>query len=97
MYKQLDLFEEYQRRVNSLIGEEKTRALVNKALVLVTVGGNDFVNNYFLTPITLRRLQFNLEDYCHLLISEFKLLLQANYLIHQLFFMICLSNYKLNC
>ncbi|KAK6164368.1 hypothetical protein DH2020_001232 [Rehmannia glutinosa] len=79
MYKQLEWFEEYQRRVSSLIGQQQTQVLVNKALVLVTVGGNDFVNNYFLTPITIRRLQYNLQDYSQLLISEFRMILQRLY------------------
>ncbi|XP_012835777.1 PREDICTED: GDSL esterase/lipase At4g28780 [Erythranthe guttata] len=75
IHKQLRLFREYQRRVSALIGEEQTQTLVNKALVLVTLGGNDFVNNYFLTPITLRRLQYNLHDYSRLLVSEYKSIL----------------------
>ncbi|KAL7151697.1 hypothetical protein ABFS83_04G048500 [Erythranthe nasuta] len=79
IHKQLRLFREYQRRVSALIGEEQTQTLVNKALVLVTLGGNDFVNNYFLTPITLRRLQYNLHDYSRLLVSEYKSILLELY------------------
>ncbi|KAL3645054.1 hypothetical protein CASFOL_010234 [Castilleja foliolosa] len=76
VYKQLEFFEEYQKRVSSLIGQQQTQALVNKALFLVTVGGNDFVNNYFLTPITFRRLHYNLQDFSKLVVSEFRLFLQ---------------------
>ncbi|KAL8488301.1 hypothetical protein ACS0TY_024090 [Phlomoides rotata] len=79
MSGQLEYFEEYQKRVKSVIGEEQSRVLVNKALVLITLGGNDFVNNYFLTPITIRRLQYNLQDYSHYLISEYKKILQRLY------------------
>ncbi|KAG8389123.1 hypothetical protein BUALT_Bualt02G0196500 [Buddleja alternifolia] len=79
MHKQLKFFREYQRRVSALIGEQQTQVLVNKALVLVTIGGNDFVNNYFLTPITLRRLQYNLQDFSQLLVSEYKKVLQNLY------------------
>ncbi|CAI9778612.1 unnamed protein product [Fraxinus pennsylvanica] len=57
IYPQLEFFRQYQQRVAALIGEEKAQQLVNKALVLITLGGNDFVNNYFFTPITARRLQ----------------------------------------
>ena len=46
MYRQFEYFEEYQGRVRALIGAEGARRLVSQALVLVTVGGNDFVNNY---------------------------------------------------
>ncbi|KAK4492447.1 hypothetical protein RD792_003255 [Penstemon davidsonii] len=76
IYQQLEHFRQYQRRVTSLIGEQQAQELVNKALVLITLGGNDFVNNYFLTPISLRGLEFNLQDYCQYLISEYKKILQ---------------------
>ncbi|KAL0461046.1 UNVERIFIED_CONTAM: GDSL esterase/lipase [Sesamum latifolium] len=79
IYQQLGFFEQYQSRVSALIGEEETIQLVNGALVLITLGGNDFVNNYFLTPITIRRLQFNLQDYSKYLISEYKKVLMRLY------------------
>ncbi|KAL3828112.1 hypothetical protein ACJIZ3_016914 [Penstemon smallii] len=80
IWRQLEFFQDYQTRVSAVIGdEEQTKALVNKALVLITLGGNDFVNNYFLTPITLRRLQFNLQDFSKFLISEYKKVLQRLY------------------
>ncbi|KAK3198136.1 hypothetical protein Dsin_021551 [Dipteronia sinensis] len=60
--RQLDYFEEYQRRVSGLIGAQKTGELVNKALVLITVGGNDFVNNYYLVPFSARSRQFTLPN-----------------------------------
>lgn len=71
-------FEQYQRRLISLIGLDKARKLVNNALVLITLGGNDFVNNYFLAPITARRIQFNLQDYTTFLIAEYKKILKVN-------------------
>ncbi|XWS42619.1 hypothetical protein CRYUN_Cryun16bG0029300 [Craigia yunnanensis] len=51
--------------------------IVNDALVLITVGGNDFVNNYFLVPFSPRSLQFKLPDYVRYLISEYKKLLMS--------------------
>lgn len=79
IYQQLAFFEQYQGRLSALIGQEETQRLVNGALVLITLGGNDFVNNYFLTPVTLRRLQYNLQDYSRFLISEYKKVLQRLY------------------
>lgn len=75
--QQLRYFEEYQQRLVALIGLEQAQELVSKALVLITLGGNDFVNNYFLTPLTLRRIQFNLPDYTTFLVSEYKKILQV--------------------
>ncbi|KAK4851510.1 hypothetical protein QYF36_015796 [Acer negundo] len=79
MFRQLDYFEEYQRRVSGLIGAQKTGELVNKALVLITVGGNDFVNNYYLVPFSARSRQFSLPDYVKYLISEYRKLLMRLY------------------
>lgn len=70
--KQLEYFEQYQTRVTSLIGAGPTQALVNQALVLITLGGNDFVNNYYLVPFSARSRQFSLPDYVRYLISEYK-------------------------
>ncbi|KAL2345850.1 hypothetical protein Fmac_007135 [Flemingia macrophylla] len=52
IYRQLEYFEEYQQRVSALIGDEATERLVNGALILITLGGNDFVNNYYLVPFS---------------------------------------------
>ncbi|XP_059308196.1 GDSL esterase/lipase LTL1-like [Lycium ferocissimum] len=77
--KQLEYFQQYQRRVTALIGAEQTQQLVNSALVLITLGGNDFVNNYYLVPFSARSRQFSLPDYVRYLISEYRKVLQKLY------------------
>ena len=77
MSGQLYNFKEYQERVSRLIGEEKSRELVNRALVLITLGGNDFVNNYFVIPYSLRSQQFALPAFVNFLISEYAKILQV--------------------
>ncbi|CAI9090954.1 OLC1v1025854C2 [Oldenlandia corymbosa var. corymbosa] len=77
--KQLEYFQQYQTRVSSQIGEEQTRQLVNQALVLITLGGNDFVNNYYLVPFSARSRQFSLPDYVRYLISEYRKVLTKLY------------------
>ncbi|KMT13886.1 hypothetical protein BVRB_4g077280 [Beta vulgaris subsp. vulgaris] len=79
IYGQLEYFQQYQQRVSALIGEERTRQLVNKALVLITLGGNDFVNNYYLVPFSIRSTQFTLPDYVDYLISQYTMILQRLY------------------
>ncbi|CAA2964715.1 GDSL esterase lipase At4g28780-like [Olea europaea subsp. europaea] len=83
IHEQFLLFKQYQGRVSALIGEEQAEKLVNKALVLITLGGNDFVNNYFWTPITARSLEFSLHNFSTYLISEYKNILLS---LHQLGF-----------
>jgi lysophospholipase L1-like esterase len=69
---QLRYFQQYQQRLSALIGEEQARQRVNQALVLITLGGNDFVNNYYLVPYSFRSRQFALPDYVKYVISEYK-------------------------
>ncbi|PKA51031.1 GDSL esterase/lipase [Apostasia shenzhenica] len=74
--KQLEYFEQYQERVSSLIGPDQTQRLVKKALILITLGGNDFVNNYYLVPFSARSREFSLPDYVDYLISEYHKILE---------------------
>lgn len=74
---QLRYFEQYQQRVSGLIGEEQARRLVRESLVLITLGGNDFVNNYFLVPLSARSRQYNLPNYVTLIVSEYRKILQV--------------------
>ncbi|MQM19518.1 hypothetical protein Taro_052524 [Colocasia esculenta] len=78
MPKQLEYFQQYQERLSSLIGGEETQRLVNQALVLITLGGNDFVNNYYLLPYSARSRQFSLPDYVNYIISEYKKILAVS-------------------
>lgn len=90
--KQFEYFEQYQQRVSALIGPEATQQLVNQALVLITLGGNDFVNNYYLIPFSARSRQFALPDYVVYLISEYGKILRVsthkNITYNQLFYFI---------
>ncbi|KAI3983200.1 hypothetical protein MKX01_039691 [Papaver californicum] len=79
MTRQLQYFEQYQERLSALIGEDETRTLVNSALFLMTLGGNDFVNNYYLVPFSARSRQFSLEDYVPFLIVEYRKILSRLY------------------
>ncbi|CAA0814378.1 GDSL esterase/lipase [Striga hermonthica] len=77
--QQLQYFQQYQRRVSGLIGEVETQRLVNQALVLITLGGNDFVNNYYLVPFSARSRQFTIPNYVPYLISEYRKILLRLY------------------
>lgn len=77
--QQLRNFQAYQDRVSALIGPEQTQLLVNKALVLITLGGNDYVNNYFLMPITARKLQYSISQFTTYIIAEYRKILMELY------------------
>lgn len=78
---QLEYFQQYQSRVSQLIGPGQTQRLVNQALVLITVGGNDFVNNYYLVPFSARSRQYSLPDYVRYVISEYRKILMVFFVI----------------
>ncbi|KQJ94709.1 GDSL esterase/lipase At5g33370 [Brachypodium distachyon] len=81
MPKQLRYFQQYQTRLTrSLAGDAAAaRRLVRSALVLITLGGNDFVNNYYLVPFSARSRQFSLPDYVRYLIAEYRKILRQLY------------------
>ncbi|KAA8543447.1 hypothetical protein F0562_021058 [Nyssa sinensis] len=79
IYQQMEFFQEYQQRVSAIIGPAGAQQLVNQALVLITLGGNDFVNNYFLMPYSARRLQYSLPDFSRYIISEYRNILKTLY------------------
>ncbi|CAL4933730.1 unnamed protein product [Urochloa decumbens] len=75
MSRQLRYFGEYQAKLRALVGPARARWLVRGSLTLITLGGNDFVNNYYLVPFSLRSRQFALPDYVRYLVSEYKKIL----------------------
>ncbi|KAL8518239.1 hypothetical protein ACS0TY_009561 [Phlomoides rotata] len=77
--QQIQYFLQYQQRVSSLLGPYQTQALVNQALVLITLGGNDFVNNYYLVPFSARSRQFSIQNYVPYVISEYRKVLLRLY------------------
>ncbi|XP_048538787.1 GDSL esterase/lipase At5g33370-like [Triticum urartu] len=79
MGDQLRYFGEYQRKLRAFAGEEQAARLVNGALVLITLGGNDFVNNYYLVPMSMRSRQYALPDYVSFIISEYRKILARLY------------------
>ncbi|KAL4576682.1 hypothetical protein LXL04_012780 [Taraxacum kok-saghyz] len=76
---QLEYFRQYQQRLSGLIGSSQAKKLVKNALVLMTLGGNDFVNNYYLVPYSARSRQYSLPKYVRFIISEYKKILMKLY------------------
>ncbi|KAG4393813.1 hypothetical protein GLYMA_03G169801v4 [Glycine max] len=70
MFQQFELFEQYQQRLSAVIGAKRAKKVVNEALVLMTLGGNDFV-------ITPRSRQFTVPDFSRYLISQYRRILMV--------------------
>nr|XP_045090958.1 GDSL esterase/lipase LTL1 isoform X2 [Aegilops tauschii subsp. strangulata] len=76
--QQLQNFQDYQQRLAAYVGEDAARERVSQSLVLITLGGNDFVNNYYLVPFSARSQQFEIHDHVHFIISEYKKVLAGD-------------------
>lgn len=77
IWKQLEYFEQYKVRLTDVIGPDQTRQVVNKGMILISLGGNDFVNNYYLIPFSARSREYSLPDYVRYLVSEYRKVLSV--------------------
>ncbi|KAG6544186.1 hypothetical protein Mapa_014386 [Marchantia paleacea] len=79
--KQLAAFLTVRQNLTSgRLGVNGTNDLVNKALFLINVGSNDYINNYMLPPSLSPRIKkYGLVEYQNLLIGTFRHNLQALY------------------
>ncbi|KAK9089781.1 hypothetical protein Scep_028863 [Stephania cephalantha] len=50
LWKELDYFKDYQTKLRAYLGPQKADETLTEALYLVSVGTNDFLENYFLNP-----------------------------------------------
>ncbi|KAL8188570.1 hypothetical protein R6Q57_029858 [Mikania cordata] len=75
MPQQLAYLEQYKQRVSEIIGQQETERLISQSLTLMTLGGNDFVNNYYLVPFSARSRQYALPDYVVYIVSEYRKIL----------------------
>ncbi|GLJ15012.1 hypothetical protein SUGI_0245090 [Cryptomeria japonica] len=79
MPRQLQNFVQYKNRVAQILGVNETERLVAEGLMSITLGGNDYVNNYYLTPVSLRSIQYRLPDYTRLIVPEYEKILRQFY------------------
>ncbi|KAH9318082.1 hypothetical protein KI387_019851, partial [Taxus chinensis] len=67
LWKEIDYFKEYQVRLKHMLGEQRASNVINKAIYLISIGTNDFIENYLQIPT--RRLQFNPSQYVDFIIG----------------------------
>ncbi|KAK9267168.1 hypothetical protein L1049_009588 [Liquidambar formosana] len=65
--KQLEYFRHYKIHLRELVGEKKAEEIIRNALFVMSMGTNDFLQNYYTEPI--RSKQFSVEEYQNYLIS----------------------------
>ncbi|XP_057794884.1 GDSL esterase/lipase EXL1-like [Salvia miltiorrhiza] len=78
LWDQLEMFKDYIRKVEEMVGQERTSALLSKSLFAVVSGSNDVTNTYF-GAVSLRKSQYDVPAYADLLVSYASALVQDLY------------------
>ncbi|XP_057840476.2 GDSL esterase/lipase At2g42990-like [Cryptomeria japonica] len=67
VWKQIEYFKEYRKKLAGLVGEEEAATMIKRAIFFISIGTNDFIVNYFALPT--RRLQFTVQEYTDFLLN----------------------------
>ncbi|GLT30181.1 hypothetical protein SLA2020_049980 [Shorea laevis] len=67
-WKELEYYKDYQRKLRDNIGERMGKEIIREALYLMSLGTNDFLENYYIFPT--RRIQFTVSQYQDFLIGH---------------------------
>ncbi|XVE78380.1 hypothetical protein DITRI_Ditri13aG0140300 [Diplodiscus trichospermus] len=61
LWKELEYYNDYQQKLRAYVGEKKANKILTEALYLMSLGTNDFLENYYIFPT--RRSQFSVREY----------------------------------
>ncbi|CAN1843341.1 GDSL esterase/lipase At2g42990 [Linum perenne] len=67
LWKELEYFADYQSKLRAYVGDQRGNKIISEALYLMSLGTNDFLENYYTFP--MRRSQFNVKQYQDFLVS----------------------------
>ncbi|XP_050247888.1 GDSL esterase/lipase At4g26790-like [Quercus robur] len=67
MWKELEYYKEYQNKLRAHVGKDKANEILSEALYLMSLGTNDFLENYYILP--KRQSQFTVKQYEDFLIG----------------------------
>ena len=77
--KQIDMFKNYIRRLQGIVGVDESRKILNSALVIISAGTNDVNINFYDLPT--RQLQYNISGYQDFLQDRLQSLIKVSYII----------------
>ncbi|KAF3451402.1 hypothetical protein FNV43_RR07497 [Rhamnella rubrinervis] len=66
--KQLEYFMHYKIKLRKLVGGGNAEHIIRNALIIMSMGTNDFLQNYYLEPI--RSKEYTVEEYENFLVSR---------------------------
>ncbi|KAJ4725169.1 GDSL esterase/lipase [Melia azedarach] len=61
LWKEMQYYKEYQKTLRAYLGNEKANEVLGEALYLISIGTNDFLENYYLIPG--RSSEYTIEEY----------------------------------
>lgn len=61
LWKELEYYKEYQQRLRDYLGKEKANEVLSESMYLVSLGTNDFLENYYIMPG--RSSEYSIEEY----------------------------------
>ncbi|XP_009804685.1 GDSL esterase/lipase At4g26790-like [Nicotiana sylvestris] len=67
LWKELEYYKEYQKKLRTYLGDEKANEVISEALYALSLGTNDFLENYYTMP--QRRSQYTVDQYQTFLIG----------------------------
>ncbi|CAM8934954.1 unnamed protein product [Rhodiola kirilowii] len=73
MWKEIEYYKEYQQRLRAYLGKAKANHILTEAVYIVSLGTNDFLENYYILPD--RQSQFTVTEY-----GDFLLELTQNFI-----------------
>ncbi|XP_011085484.1 GDSL esterase/lipase At2g04570 [Sesamum indicum] len=75
LWRELEYYKDYQRRLRAYLGDWKAIDTLTNALYIISIGTNDFLENYYSFP--LRRTQYTVGAY-----QEFLLGIARNFIVN---------------
>ena len=50
LWKQLEYYKKYREELKDYLGQEKAKSVLREALYIISLGTNDFLENYYAVP-----------------------------------------------
>ncbi|ONK70284.1 uncharacterized protein A4U43_C05F32150 [Asparagus officinalis] len=79
LWKQLEYFKEYQAKLRAYLGKSKANTVLHEALYVMSLGTNDFLENYYTIPG--RSSQFTIEEYQNFLVGISEHFIRSLYIL----------------
>lgn len=68
LWKELEYYKDYQTKLRAYLGDEKANQTIGEALYIMSIGTNDFLENYYAFP-PRRQSQYTIDQYQQFLIG----------------------------